>query len=104
MIAVKVKTKSATWNTDINGTIESARAYFMQSPINVGEYPVEKMERVVSVEEVIEYTVFNVMNCEEQQKVHATSEEIRHWIINHLDMSKEWRYIKTPLSEELVSC
>jgi len=53
MIAVKVTTESGyDWETDINGTIESARAYFMGNMFNVGFYPVEKMEKVVKVERV----------------------------------------------------
>ena len=53
MIAVKVTTESGyDWETNINGTIEKARAYFMGNAFNVGFYPVEKMEKVVKVERV----------------------------------------------------
>ena len=51
MITVKVTTESGdSWVTGINTTIEGAQAYYMGERFNVGAYPFERLERVVSVE------------------------------------------------------
>lgn len=51
LINVKVHTKSATWSTAINGTIEAAEKYFLGNWFNIGVYPVEQIECVLKVEE-----------------------------------------------------
>lgn len=38
-----------TWSTDINGTDEEIKKYFLGQRFNVGAFPVEKMEKVVDV-------------------------------------------------------
>lgn len=38
-----------TWSTSINGTDEEINKYFMGQYFDVGVFPVEKMEKVVSV-------------------------------------------------------
>jgi|TARA_R110002020_G_scaffold63762_1_gene169833 hypothetical protein len=38
-----------TWKTSINGTDESIFKYFLGERFDVGEYPVEKMEKVTAV-------------------------------------------------------
>jgi len=47
----KVTTQSGySWTTDINGSNQSIRDYFLGKSFNVGVYPAEKMERVKMVE------------------------------------------------------
>jgi len=51
MITVKVVTEGGdSWITGINATIEGACAYYMGERFNVGAYPIERLECVVSVE------------------------------------------------------
>jgi len=51
MKSAKVTTKSGhSWTTSINGTYQSIVKYFMGKRFDVGVYPQEKMEQVVSVE------------------------------------------------------
>ena len=38
-----------TWKTSINGTDKEIFKYFLGERFNVGEYPVEKMEKVTAV-------------------------------------------------------
>jgi hypothetical protein len=48
---VKITTESGhSWTTDINGTDQSICEYFLGNQFDVGVYPAEKLEKVVSVE------------------------------------------------------
>jgi hypothetical protein len=38
-----------TWKTRIHGTEKSIKEYFFSNRFDVGEYPVEKMEKVTAV-------------------------------------------------------
>ena len=37
------------WSTDINGSNETIRKYFMDKYFDVGTYPLEKMSRVINL-------------------------------------------------------
>lgn len=51
MRTAKITTESGhSWTTDINGTDQSICEYFLGNQFDVGIYPAEKMEAVVSVE------------------------------------------------------
>lgn len=50
MRVATIKTKSHQWSTDINGTDAEIKSYFLGQYFNVGVYPQEKMEQVISVE------------------------------------------------------
>ena len=57
MRTARVITESGySWITDINGTNQSIRDYFLGKVFNIGAYPVEKMERVLKVEIDGKYT------------------------------------------------
>ena len=36
------------------------------------------------------YSICNLQDTEEYNKYFVNETEARHWIINHLDVSKEW--------------
>jgi hypothetical protein len=47
---IRVTTESGySWETTINGTEEDIKKYFLGVYFNIGVYPHEKLERVVSV-------------------------------------------------------
>jgi len=51
MKSAKLTTETGfSWITSINGTDQEIQAYFLNQFLDVGKYPVEKMERVIKVE------------------------------------------------------
>jgi hypothetical protein len=51
MICVKVTTENKySWITSINGTLESAKDYFIGSLFNTGSFPGEVLSKVIKVE------------------------------------------------------
>jgi len=49
MRCAKVYTKTESWETNINGTDEEIKNYFLGNFFDVGVYPIEKMEKVEKV-------------------------------------------------------
>ena len=49
---IRIETKSLKWSTSFNGTLQAAVNYFMDNYFNVGSYPIERMEKVISVIEL----------------------------------------------------
>lgn len=56
---IKLTTASNSWNTCINPNMsdEEIEKYFLNKFFDVGLYPIEKMEQVVKVEFLTDYTV-----------------------------------------------
>lgn len=51
MKIAKLTTKSGyTWQTRINGSVETIKDYFLGKPFNVESYPSEKKSKVIKVE------------------------------------------------------
>lgn len=51
MRSVKVITQTNyTWITSINGTDKEIKNYFLGKYFNIGQYPTEKIDKVVKVE------------------------------------------------------
>lgn len=50
-IEVKVTVETGeSWITEINGTLETARRYFLGNKFNVGVYPTENIHQAMKVE------------------------------------------------------
>ncbi len=45
------------------------------------------------------YLIFNSKDDEQFKKEFEYNDEVRHWIINHLDLSKEWSFISVPYDD-----
>jgi hypothetical protein len=51
MKIAKLTTKSGyTWQTRVNGSVETIKDYFLGKPFNIESYPSEKKSKVIKVE------------------------------------------------------